>query len=214
MVTPIVNERGHKLIYFLLLIGVLIAPTAATVAFAWLFPDPAASLSDYVPLSSDEVLFWHQIDTFREVGFNGGYYSINEVPAAAAFSHFYTKGPLFPALYGTAARLTGWQLDTGVTFNLIVVTLALAIFIAITRPNHAQLIALGLVIVTFWPLMSTIPLIMQEAFQSALALILAAIFYRILNRAEPLSPIALVTVTAFILLASLVRGVTWAMLFA
>jgi hypothetical protein len=219
METPSLNPSTPlaRVVYFLLLmavLAVLIAPTAATVVFARLFPDPATNLSDYVPLSSDEVLFWHQIDTFREAGFNGGYYTINEVPASAAFSHFYTKGPVFPALYGTLARLTGWQLDTGVYFNIIVVTAALAIFIVITRPNHMQLIALGLVVVTFWPLMSTLPLIMQEAFQSALALILAGLFYRIIQRPEPLSPLALVAVTLFILVASLVRGVTWAMLFA
>src|SRR5262245_18008308 len=115
------SKSAARLIYFLLLIGVLIAPTAATIVFARLFPEPAASLSDYVPLSSDEVLFWHQIDTFRVAGFNGGYYTIDEVPPTASFTHFYTKGPVFPALYGTAARITGWQLDTGVYFNLVVV---------------------------------------------------------------------------------------------
>ncbi|MFQ3566018.1 MAG: hypothetical protein SNJ59_03375 [Aggregatilineales bacterium] len=64
-----------------------------------------ASLSSFIPFDSDEVVYWHQIATFRVAGFNGGQYSVDELTALAAFSHFHTHGFFHPALLGSIARI-------------------------------------------------------------------------------------------------------------
>ena len=156
-------------------------------------------------------MYWHQIKTFVAVGFSGGYYTVGEEAAPASFTHFYTWGPWYIALYGLIGKAVGWTLWSPMLFDVAAVTLALLGAVLLIRPNSRQLALVLLVLLTYWPLHLHLPRAMQEPFHYAVAIVLAGIFYRLLVRegAVPhwLLGAALVTIVG----AALVRP-TWAVL--
>ena len=168
-------------------------------------------LADFHPAKSDAIMYWHQIKTFVAVGFSGGYYTVGEEAAAAAFTHFYAWGPWYIALYGLIGKVVGWNLWSPMLFDVAAVTLALLGAVLLIRPNSRQLALVLLVLLTYWPLHLHLPRAMQEPFHYAVAIVLAGIFYRLLVRegAVPhwLLGAALVTIVG----AALVRP-TWAVL--
>jgi len=201
--------RAANLLRLLLIVAVVLTPTAVTFGLANILN---ITPIDAAPTISDEILYWHQVATFREVGFNGGYYTINEVPAPAEFSHFFTKGPLFPAIYGTLGRLLGWAPSAALGFNLIFVTIGLMIFVIVTKPTTTQLLVALPLVATFWPLMLNIPLVMQEAFQCAVAIALAGLFYIAIKQGPNLSRKRRWLFVLIIVASSLVKGITLAVL--
>src|SRR5262245_38029134 len=102
------------------------------------------SLQTFVPTYSgvynDALGYWRTVLTFSQVGFQGGYYTFNELPAPASFTHFYVYGPMYPLIYGTLGRVFGWYPVTGVIINLGLVSAAIVGFITLTRPDKRQLI--------------------------------------------------------------------------
>ncbi|MBC7813290.1 MAG: hypothetical protein H7175_19180 [Burkholderiales bacterium] len=194
---------------WLLLALALLTPLVTTYLLIERFSD--IGLFGYIPTTSDKIMYWHQIATFREVGFNGGYYSIDEAPAPASFSRFGTKGPLFPAIYGMIARVTGWQPSTGLPINIAFVTLAVGIMLYATRPKIIQLIALIAFIASFWAMHLYLPTMMQEALHQAIAILLAPVFIMMTARRKVWSRRTFWLMVALILLASFIRGVTWAL---
>jgi hypothetical protein len=102
---------GRKHAYLLLAFVTALTPVLAAALLVLATPD--VTPNRFYPFKVDEMRYWHQIATFRAVGFNGGYYTIDEQPAPASFSHFHTKGPLFPMLYGTIACFVGWYPESG-----------------------------------------------------------------------------------------------------
>lgn len=164
-----------------------------------------ASLFDFVPATDDEMYYWHQVYTFSAVGFEGGYYTYEEHPAAWPTSHYGAHGPVYPLLYGTLGRLVGWERYTVVFFNLGAVSLAVLAFLALARPRPVQLAWLGLLLATFWPLYWEIVSQMQEALHLSIALVLAGVFYRLLRRPGPRPVWVTLSFVAALVLASLLR---------
>lgn len=141
-----------------------------------------ADLFNFKPTAvNDEMMNWHQIATFRQVGFNGGYYTIHEMPADATFSRFFVHGPVFPVLYGLAAKVFGWAIYSPPLYNIALMTLTLIGVLLIIRPDRKQLGWLIVAMATFGPLFMFLPSNMQEPVHHALGLIFAAFFYRLLN---------------------------------
>jgi hypothetical protein len=94
-----------------------LAPAVATWLLVRVHLD--AHLGDFVPaFENDQIGYWHYVLSFGHVGFESGYYTPNEHPAAAGLVHFDVHGPFFPMLYGSVARLVGWDLDSGTYFNM------------------------------------------------------------------------------------------------
>ena len=137
-------------------------------------------LAYFHPDSADAVMYWHQIKTFAAVGFSGGYYTVGEEAAPASFTHFYTWGPWYIALYGLIAKAVGWTLWSPMLFDVAAVTLALLGGLLLMRPSSRQLVLVLLVLLTYWPLHLYLPRAMQEPFHYAVAILLAGIFYRLL----------------------------------
>lgn len=170
------------------------------------------SLADFVPFESDEILYWHQIASYRAAGLDSGYYALGEQPADAEFSHYYTYGPLFPAIYGIPARLVGWPVNASPYFNLTLFGLSLAVFIWVTRPNWIQLLLLGLTICSFWPLMRFLPMTYQEGFHYAVACLFATLFTWQIRKKQPLSLRQKIGFSLLIVFVSYARGITWALM--
>lgn len=67
------------------------------------------SILEFVPNSSDEIIYWREIKTFSEYGFGGGQYSTDERPALFSASPFGSHGPAFAMLFGSLGRMVGWR---------------------------------------------------------------------------------------------------------
>jgi hypothetical protein len=159
---------------------------------------------------NDAIYYWRQIQTFSQVGFQGGYYTAEEAPAPVGWSHFYAQGPTFPLIYGTLGRLFGWHSFSGPLFNLALVTLALGFFLRAARLDVRQSLLAGLTLATQWPLLLYLPSTMQESLHHAFAIAIAWVFLRLSSGQRPAPAVS----AAFLLLiatASLVR-LTWAFL--
>ena len=196
----------------LLGVGLLVSAIPILMS-AWLLSGPAGGdLFHYAPQWSDEVFNWHQVATFKAVGFEGGYYTAYENPAPLSFTHFYNHGPVYPALVGMLARLVGWEFYSAPILNLIIVSLALVFFILFIRPGLVQLLLLGLVIGTAWPMHLYMLTDMRVAFFCALAIVLAAFFCRSISNPEGFSSFALFVFAMTIGLAAISK-LTWSFLF-
>jgi hypothetical protein len=200
-----------------LLASFLVAP-AAVVSLA-LATSLNATLADCGPLRTstvfnDEAHYWNEVDSFARVGFRGGYFVVNERPAAAGWTRFGPHGPAFPVLYGSLARVLGWREASGPLFNVLALWAGSAVWLWLCRPDTPRLLAAILLTATFWPCLLFIPSTMQEPFHCAIAFVLAGLAYCALcgdDSRSPLSPgrafAAFVVVAA---LASIFR-VSWAL---
>jgi hypothetical protein len=171
-----------------------------------------ATLLDFVPFINDEVEYWHETLTFIQVGFNGGYYTREEYPAPAEFSHFGMRGPQFPILYGIPGHFLGWYLSSGPIYNLILITIALCLFIYLARLDNKQLLITGLFLSTFWPLLLLVPTNMQEGMHYAIAIVLAGIFSVVLSKTWEISTVFRGFSLLFLIFVSLIKP-SWSLLF-
>src|SRR6185369_1712310 len=188
---------------------VSITPAAATCLLVFLFF--RCTPTDYIPFWNDEVDYWHQILTFTRFGFAGGYYSIEELIAPASFSHFGTHGPFFPVIYGLIGKIAGWTEASATLFNLALFTIAGILFLQLIKPGAKQLLMTALMLLTFWPLLLYLPTTMQEPLHMSLALILAGLFYRLIDKRQESNYTFMITAIVLVL-AALLRA-SWGILF-
>ncbi|XWX03968.1 hypothetical protein VZO05_00170 [Aggregatilineales bacterium SYSU G02658] len=160
-------------------------------------------------VDSDETYYWHQAASFMQVGFAAGYYTVDEQPAAAAWTPYYAWGPFVPTFYGTLGRLFGWQPYSMPVYNLAILSLGLIAFIALTRPPLIGLMLLGALIATYSPLLIFHTVSMLPVMELGLGLAAAGLFYWHFQRPR-LATLAVVTVV--ITLFALIRS-TWAFVF-
>jgi hypothetical protein len=202
--------RRARLIWRVTVAGVfLLAPLTITeILIQRLF---GSTLVDFVPsYPNDEIHYWHEIATFAEAGFGGGYYTYNEEPAPAGFTHFGPHGPLFPLIYGTVGDLSGWRLWSPVVFNAVVLMLGLLAFFVLARARAREMLLAGAVITTSFTVMVYIPSAMQESLHDGIALLLAGLLCRI---AASTSPRMLALFIAVVAVSSFIRPL-WAIALA
>lgn len=171
-----------------------------------------AGTYDFMPAWNDEIDYWHEILTFSKYNFNGGYYTIEEVPPQAAFTHFGAHGPAFPIIYGSIAKVAGWHHYSSLIFNLTAISITIAVFFYIAKPDTLQLLLSGGVILTFWPMFLYIPTAMQESLHHALAIVLASAFFRLIKQKRDDRLLSNIIIFVFLVFASLLRP-TWSILF-
>jgi len=165
------------------------------------------SLAQAAPLWSDEIFYWHQAQTFAVAGLEGGYYTVNEQPAAAGWSRFYAWGAFVPIAQGLWARLVGDGL--GVIVGLHLGVLALASLSCAWAWKERAPWGMALLLAVFWPLIFALPTSQQEAFHAAVALALGGVLLRLLDgtATRPLLALGL----AWLVIGSLSRP-TWGVL--
>lgn len=186
---PILQEEDRhtktplkqNLVLYLAIITVPLLATALLISVG-----TKSSLVNFQPTDSDEIVYWQEITTFKELGFAGGYFSIDELTSSSSFSHFGTHGPVFAVVCGTLAKIFGWRLYSAPIFNLAAITLALALFLVITRPDKRQSVLLLLIAGLYFPILLFLPTLYQESLHQAIAILLAAFLIR-LARNEPTS---------------------------
>jgi hypothetical protein len=176
-------------------------------------------LGDWLPSTSydDTVHYAAEIYSFRDWGWKGGYFGINEDPAPWSFSHFGFHGPFYAFVQGSMVRFVRvflpslFQSQSDLSLlNLIWVTLGIAFFLWLVRPRGRALRRFSLLVIFYWPLHVLIPTWSQESFHMALALVFAALFHRILVGRSSWKMFAATFV--LLIVASSVR-ISWALLF-
>ncbi|MBI1279748.1 MAG: hypothetical protein GC179_16590 [Anaerolineaceae bacterium] len=202
MITP-------QLKRWLLILTVAITPSLVSY---FLITSQGYQVTDFMPRWNDEVSYWNQINTFREVGLNGGYFTINELEPPAQFTHFYTYGPWFPAIYGTIARIIGWNSTTILVINTMLIGLALVIFCIAAQLNSRQLVLTILLLASMWGLLLYLFTGMQEAYQQVIAILLASLFAIALREREKTRLRYKVIGLLLIVFAAVMR-LSWAILF-
>jgi hypothetical protein len=191
-------------------LGCILAPAVVAVVLVRLYF--GRGLVDFTPTWSDEIVYWREIYTFHHVGFSGGYYSINEQPASAAFSHFGAHGPAFAILFGPLTMIAGWGYSYAPMFNLGLLAAAMVGYFRMTRIGGWKLPLATALILLCWPVLLYIPSDMQETSHQALALVLAGVFHRLITGGGRVPAWLLGLGTAVLIVASLLRP-TWSPLF-
>lgn len=153
-------------------------PALVLVLVKTLFGVP---LSHYRPVDSDEIAYWHQAHTFSEVGFRGGYYTVDEATNASGLTPFGPHGPGFVVLYGVFGAMFGWFRDSVPVWNLIVLAVAVTVWTTLTRPSVPRLLLAAATLATFWPTVVWAPTGMQESLHHAGAIVVAGLFASVLG---------------------------------
>lgn len=203
----------QRIIYGLLALFVILMPSLVGVVLVhWVHH---TSINHFAPAWSDEVYYWHQSATFADVGLNNGYYTVSENQARLDGARYYVWGPFTPALYGLLARITGLHHSwlSVLVINAALLSVAIAVYIAIVRPTIGRLLLLGLLVATFIPTIILWPTAMQQVMQQAWAFLIAAGFYVVFNQRQSSATTVqrhgvTLALAVFIMLVSLTRP-TW-----
>jgi hypothetical protein len=199
--------RGSRVVRVALSAVVVAAPAVLTcVLLAVLFD---ATLLDYFPKVSDEIAYYQQVATFVRAGFNGGYFTDNELPAPFAATHFGPHGPAFAVIYGSFGWIVGWTLQSGPIFNLGALAVATTVFIWTTRPSLVQIGVIGAVISTSWWVTLMASITMQESLNHAFLVVVAAFVARLLNPDTGQRGLLLFAALTTLAVASLLRPTNW-----
>ena len=191
----------HKLVY--LALSALVITLPLMLVSGLIFIEFGATLFDHTPFYNDEIFHWHQSLSFIEAGFDSGYYTLDENIPIAKFSHFYAWGAWVYVFYGMIGRVTGFPLHAVMSINLVAFMTAMTFFIYSVRPDWKKLIVLGIVLVTFIPLLIYLPSSLLQLLNLAIAVCFAVGFYHLLTR--PVDWRFLLLMSVFSVLAGLVR---------
>jgi hypothetical protein len=157
----------------------------------------AFSLTHYLPsVDNDEIAYFLQIKTFAFLGFNGGYFSVNDrVPTSHV--HFGPHGPAFIAVYGLIARLIGWHNYSPYVVNLLFLVVAGCLLMWALREEAAKRTACALFVLLHGHVVLFLPSMMQESFHISLAVFIAAMWKLARDRRSLRWDVALVGVVLF-----------------
>lgn len=166
---------------------------------------------DHVPgVINDAIDYWLEAQAFVHAGFGSGYFTIDERPAPASFSHFGSHGPLFPVLHGMLGRVVGWHAWSIPVIHTALVAAALLFFARRIPLDRGGRILTVLSVATFWPLLLFLPTSLQEGLQLAVAVFLAAALRPVLDGREP-SRASRASLLVVLVAASLMRP-SWGLL--
>ncbi len=189
----------------------------APVLLTWLLlgvflrVSPDHFVPTYYDVYNDSLYNWRQVYTFSAVGFNGGYYTVNELPAPATFSHYYAHGPIFALIYGTIGRIAGWNLASPIILNALVITLSLVVLLT-RQPSSRQALLLIATTITVWPVLIYIPTSMMESLHQAGAIVIGALIWKLMADHCRMSPLNLGVLLGSVGILALMRP-TWGVLF-
>lgn len=159
-----------------------VVPLITLALVQWAY---GVSLSAYRPLINDEVAYWHQALTFARAGFSGGYYTLSEVTNPSGFTPFGHHGPGFPVLYGLFGAIGDWHRHSVVVLNIIALGCAGWCWATCARLRSSRLWLSVAFLATFWPMLYWAATGMQEPLHHAGAMVMAALFARVLSSPAP-----------------------------
>lgn len=161
---------------------------------------------------NDGVFYWHQAETFRIAGFDGGIYSVDEMRPTVESIPFYTWGPFIPMLYGSIGRIFGWAFYAIPLTSLIALSLSLLMYIWVIRPTIQGAALLVLFLGTSNMLMLSSMLSTMTILNAVLAVFYATLFVRLFSSQLTLRGWEWVLGMVGLVLGSLILPI-WAILF-
>ena len=171
------------------------------------------TLNEFTPaVPNDQVVYFLSSQAFSKAGFNAGYFTMDEEPARASFSHFDPHGPVFPMLYGTLARCVGLSYTSGPIFNVVLLSAALAAWCLLVRPGQALVLWTAVLFLTYWPYYAFVYSWMQETMHLAIAVVLAGLFTAILNRRPYSESVSFRTAAVMFVCAAAMLRISWALM--
>jgi hypothetical protein len=194
---------GRCALWFASFALLLVTPLAMSTLFMALTLN--RSIFEAAPVWNDELIYWHGINTFIEAGFNGGYYTFNELTAKAAFTHFDAHGPVFFMVIGLLSAMGTWSAALAITINLLLLAAGSAVFAALVRPTVNQLLLTAITVGSSWIVVLFIPMTMQESLHLAIAMVMAGILHCGLREDEEMGRGSKIASVVFILSAGLIR---------
>ncbi len=127
----------------------------------------------------DETGYFRVTKSFVEAkGYFGNYGVTLGSDVAANFGGFSAHGPKYIWLYGVLGKLFGWELYSILVFNIIILTIAVAVFLYLVKFNNKQLICFSALFVSFFPMLYFLISGMVETLHFAFILIFMGLFYR------------------------------------
>jgi hypothetical protein len=169
----------NRVVYAVLALLVVLSPVGISAGL--LHFRHQTTYEQSVPLWTDEALYWHQVESFRRVGLNTGYYTVNEYPTPASWTRYYSWGPFVPMFYAGVSVLTGWAYNAMPIANLLLLVLALAFLVWVARPRPLELVLIGLMVCLFYPLTVYYVTSLLEVGQFACAIVIATCFYKLIT---------------------------------
>jgi hypothetical protein len=182
---------------------VLVALVPLLVSVILLQVSVGGNFTQLVPFWSDEVYFWHQAISFKEVGFDNGYYTHNEIPAEAPFARYYAWGLANATFMGMLAGLTDWQLNSMPMLSLAILCLACFVFLWVARLSWQQLLLFAIMIGTFIPIYLYTYTSLFSTFDFAFAIIIAGLVGLVWH--QPQSRTYQISLIVFAILFALIR---------
>lgn len=178
------------------------------VSFALLDRVIGTELSLYSAGWSDEAFLWHQAATFAVAGWDGGYYSYQEVlpPAGTPWGAW---GAGAPVLYGSVMALFGTPVTAIVQVNAVLVGAAAGIWGWFARGGIWPGVVFGVLLAMYGPIHLYTLSGMQEPVHLALAIVIGLVLALLLQ--APRDGRLQVLAAMLILTAAVIRP-TWAFL--
>jgi hypothetical protein len=206
-----ITQRARSKVFIRALLITLVVVLPLLMLLIMVRLTAQTNLSGAVPWLSDGVMNWHQVKTVHTVGFSGGYYTLNEIPAQVDVLRFYMHGPVYPLLYGLFALVAGWDLPIVVYVNIVLFAVGVLVVVRTIPFTNRQLALLALVTGSYSSLILFLPTGMQETLNVFIALVLAALFYRALYGPAQLTRGAKIVGVAFFAFAIFTR-MSWGLL--
>lgn len=201
---PMTLRQNSRLLRYLLIALAGLVP--GLVTFILLSGYFQVDITRFMPVGwNDQTYYWHQILTFQQAGFQGGFYVVNEVLPPVELFHFGASGFLYPTLYGLVARVVGWQYNTGIFLNMAVIALATWVCLLWSRFDWRQILFAILILLFVGPVLLFIPTISEESFHQAAALILGWVFLALLQGRQPRTRLFPWLILILLIVVSLVR---------
>ena len=199
-------KRSGTILFAILTI---VSPLIITIALTKILFQ--SDLAHYGLIWNDEIQYWLEINGYRLIGSNTGYFSVEELISSASFSHFGTHGPVYPMFMGTLARIFGWSLISGPIYNLAFIMVGATLFFLLARPNFKKAIYIFIFMLVLYPVLSYIPSTMQESFHHGMAFAIGGVLIAVSSTKQP-SRWLVILGFCLIFFASLIR-VTWSLVF-
>lgn len=186
-------------------------PAALALGFIWLSFN--ASIMDFMPhYDVDQFIYWHEMATFASKGFHGGHYGVNEL--LSPLKGFGPHGIGIAMIYGFMYSLMPWLGFAAIpVINVLFLTLALAAYVWVGRPDMGKVIVACLAVALYPPLLLYLPTSFQDGFHCAAAIVLAMIFIRLINTRGCPGHMPFRLAAGFFLLCLCFVRYTWAVCF-
>lgn len=189
-------------------VSIVLACIPVVVCLWFMRQTVKVGILDAKPTLNDSFGYWMAAKTFALAGFNGGYFTINEVPAPASFTHFYAYGPGYAIFFGLLGRLFSWQPYSIAVWNVVAISAAFFIYFRLTGASLLRQVIVVITAITSSWLMAYLPINMMEATSHITGIVIAG-FLAFLYKQNRINYLWGIGALVFILLVSWPR-LTWA----